>query len=322
MAEIISIDSAAHRQDTVLGSDLLPGLDLNLLMLFRGIMTSGSISQAALRLRMPKATLSRKLRVLERQVGAVLVKRGSRRLETTEIGQALLQRCGRIATETHDASMLASEMQSQLRGVMRISMPIGLAGTWVSRAMADFARLHPQMRLCVHVTNRWIDVTEESYDIAICIGRVRNEQLPSRRLAQLPRGVFASPSYCERRGVPRSPAELADHDRIVLESQVDAGLWPSAGAAARLTTTDIMVVREMALAGVGIGMLTHAVCEADVTAGRLLRLLPQWRIDPVVISAVFLERRHMPLRVRTFIDLLAQSVAEEEANAKARAPGI
>ena len=322
MADIVSIQPAAVRPDTGLSTDLVPGLDLNLLMLFRGIMSSGSIGQAALRLRVPKATLSRKLRVLERQVGAVLVKRSAQRLEPTEIGQALLQRCARIAAETHDASMIASEMQSRLRGVMRISMPIGLSGTWVSRALADFALLYPQMRLCVHVTNRWIDVSEESYDVAICVGRVRNEQLPARRLAQLPRGLYASLSYCERRGVPQTPAELADHDCIVLESQLDDGLWPIAGAVARLRTTDIMVAREMAIAGIGIGMLTHAVCEPDVRAGRLLRVLPQMRIDPVEIGAVFLERRHMPLRVRTFIDLLAQAVAEEVANAKACVPGI
>jgi len=158
--------------------------------------------------------------------------------------------------------------------------------------------------------------------VAICVGRVRNEQLPARCLAQLPRGVYASPSYCERRGVPQEPAELAAHDCIVLESQLDDGLWPTAGAAARLTTTDIMVVREMAVAGIGIGMLPHAVCEPDVRAGRLLRILPKMRIEPVMIGAVFLERRHMPLRVRTFIDLLAQAVAEEGANAKACVAGI
>jgi DNA-binding transcriptional LysR family regulator len=207
-------------------------------------------------------------------------------------------------------------MQSRLRGVMRISMPIGLADTWVSRALAHFALLYPQLRLSVHVTNRWVDVSEEAYDVAICIGRVRNVQLAVRGLAQLPRGLYASPGYCERRGVPRTPAQLADHDCIVLESQLDDGLWPMARALARVTTTDIMVVREMAVAGIGIGMLTHAVCEGDVRAGRLQRIMPQMRIEPIMIGAVFLERRHMPLRVRTFIDLLAQTVAEEAANAK------
>ena len=309
----MSIEATSDRISHAAMTDSMSGLDLNLLVLFLDIIAAGSISQAALRLRTPKATLSRKLRLLERQVGAVLVKRGSQRLETTEIGEAFLHRCERIAAETHEASMVASEMQSQLRGVMRISMPFGFASTWVSRAMAEFALRYPEMRLSIHVTNRWIDVSEEPYDVAICIGRVRNELLPTRRLAELPRGVYASPSYCGRRGIPQLPADLQRHDCIVLDSQLNDGLWPLANAekgvtAARLTTTDIIVAREMAVAGVGVAMLTHAVCDSEVKTGRLIRVLPEWRIPPVVISAIFLERRHMPLRIRAFIDLLANAM--------------
>ena len=293
-----------------------PRLDLNLLMLFREIVNVGSISQAALHLRIPKATLSRKLRQLEQQIGAVLLKRGAKRLELTEIGEAFMHRCERIAVETHDASLIASEMQSQLRGVMRVSMPIGLASTWVSRALSDFALRYPEVRLTIHVTNRWIDVSEEPYDVAICIGRVRNEQLPARRLAELPRGLYASPAYCTRKGLPQSPLDLVDHDCIVLDTQVNDGLWAllTGGRTAlvpHLTTTDIVVAKEMAVAGVGIAMLTHPICEADVRAGRLVQVLPGSRIPPVVISATFLERRHMPLRIRAFIDLMVHAIGHD-----------
>jgi DNA-binding transcriptional LysR family regulator len=104
--------------------------------------------------------------------------------------------------------------------------------------------------------------------VAICIGKVRNDQLPARRLAELPRGLYASPQYCARKGAPKSPAELLDHDCIVLDTQVNDGLW-AVGTAGRalvphLTTTDIVVAREMAVAGVGLAMLTHPICEADV----------------------------------------------------------
>jgi len=295
-----------------------PRLDLNLLMLFLEIVNAGTISQAALHLRTPKATLSRKLRQLEQQIGAVLLKRGAKRLELTEIGEALMHRCEIIAVETHDASLIVSEMQSQLRGVMRVSMPIGLASTWISRALSDFALRYPDVRLTIHVTNRWIDVSEEPYDVAICIGKVRNEQLPARRLAELPRGLYVSPQYCARKGVPQSPEQLLEHDCIVLDSQVNDGLWAVASGgrpvlAPHLTTTDIVVAREMAVAGVGIAMLTHPICEADVRAGRLIQVLPKWRIPPVVISATFVERRHMPQRIRVFIDLMVQAIRHHTA---------
>src|SRR6266540_3814566 len=126
-------------------------------MLFREIVAAGSITQAAMRLQTPKATLSRKLRQLEQQVGAVLLKRGPHRLEVTEIGQALYHHCERIAAEAADASVVASEMQSQLRGTMRVCIPFGLERTWISRALARFAHEYPDVKLTLHVTNSWVD---------------------------------------------------------------------------------------------------------------------------------------------------------------------
>jgi DNA-binding transcriptional LysR family regulator len=297
-----------------------PRIDLNLLMMFLEIVNAGSISQTAIRLHVPKATLSRKLRQLEQQIGAVLLKRGPHRLEMTTIGQALFQHCERIAAEAAEASTIASEMQSQLKGAMRISIPFGLGNTWVSQALARFALLYPDVKLTIHVTNRWVDVSEEPYDVAIYIGRVRNEHLPMRRLAELARGVYASPAYLERNGAPKVPADLLGHECIALESQLVDGLWTfdnaeggTATVTPRMTATDVVIVREMALAGLGCAILTHALCEAEVKANRLVRVLPEWRIPAVPVAATFLERRHMPQRIRAFIDLIAQEIQAPRA---------
>jgi len=290
-------------------------LDLNLLMMFLEIVHSGSISQSAARSHVPKATLSRKLRLLEQQVGAVLLKRGPHRLEMTEIGKALYRHCERIAAEAAEASTIASEMQSQLKGAIRISIPFGLGNTWISQALARFALAYPDVKLTIHVTNRWVDVSEEPFDVAIYIGRIRNEHLPVRRLAELPRGVYASPMYLERRGVPQVPQDLMRHDCIALESQIADGLWTincgSDGAAPvtpRMTATDVVVAREMVVAGLGCAILTHALSEGEVKAKRLVRVLPDWAIPPVLVSATFLERRHLPQRIRAFLDLIVQQI--------------
>ena len=290
-------------------------LNLNLLMLFREIVRSGSICRTAERLQRPKATLSRKLRQLEHQVGAVLLKRGPHHLEMTEVGRALLEHCERIAAEAADASVIASDMQSRLRGTMSVCIPFGLGNTPVSRALTRFAIEYPEVRLTIDVTNRWVDVSVEPYDVVIYIGRVRNEHLPTRRLAELPRGLYASPSYLERYGRPQTPAELLRHECIVLESQLKDELWsfaqedgPVRTVIPRLRTTDIIVAREMALAHLGVAMLTEPVCAAEVQSGRLIRVLPDWPIPPVLVTAMYLERRHLPLRVRFFIDLVAQAM--------------
>ena len=291
-------------------------VDLNLFLTFAEIVEVGSLSRASEVLRIPKSTLSRKLRQLEEQVGAVLLKRGLHTLELTEIGRALLQHCQRIASEATEASSLAAEMQSELRGTMRISLPLGLNNTWITQALARFASQHPQINLAIEVTNRWVDVSEEPYDVAIHVGRIRNESLPARRLANLGRGLYASPAYYARKGVPELPQDLLKHDCVVMETQLADGLWTFDSAedggvatvAARMRVTDIVIAREMAAAGVGVAMLTHAACAAEVQAGRLVRALPDWSLPTVPVSATFLERRHLPRRIRAFIDQMAEAI--------------
>ena len=291
-------------------------LDLNLLVLFFQVVNTGSISRAAVRLRVPKATLSRKLRQLEEQVGAVLLKRGPQRLEVTDIGRALHEHCERITSIASDASQIVSEMQSGVRGSLRVALPFGLANTAISQGLAQFARRFPEVRIYAQVCNRWVDVSEESYDVAIHIGTVPNPDLPMRRLASLPRGFFAAPDYLTRRGTPLAHAELLSHDCIAMDTQVQDGLWSvtaEGGASVpvppHFATTDIVLAREMALAGMGIAMLTLALTAEDVRTGRLVRVLPEVVLPPVSISAVYLERRYMPVRIRAFIDMMAESIS-------------
>jgi DNA-binding transcriptional LysR family regulator len=289
--------------------------DLNLLMLFLQIVNAGSLSRASKALLMPKASLSRKLRQLERQCGALLVQRGPRGLEMTDIGRALYLHCGRIAGLAQDIKQTAVNMQSLMRGRVRVSMPFGLSNSWVSDSMAMFAQRHPEVNLVVHATNRWVDVTDEQYDVVIHIGRAKNLDIPTRRLTELPRGLYASTDYCERRGRPRVPVDLLQHDCIVLESQLADGLWILNGERRteselkpRVVTTDIILARELALAGLGIAMLTHVICEEEVRQGRLQRVLPNWDVPAVVIAAMFPERRFVPARVRAFVDCMADAL--------------
>jgi DNA-binding transcriptional LysR family regulator len=298
-------------------------VDLNLFLIFAEIVELGSLTRAALALQMPKSTLSRKLRQLEQQVGAVLLKRGVHALELTEIGRVLLCHCQRIASEAAEASQLATEMQSGLKGVLRISLPLGLNDTWITRVLASFASQYPEVKLVVDVTNRWVDVSGESYDVAIHVGRILNEQLPARRLATLTRGLYASPAYLARKGVPQAPEDLLSHDCIALESQLSDRLWTfdspdgrggTASVTPRMRVTDIIIAREMAAAGVGLAILTEAVCTAQVSAGQLVKVLPQWRLPPVAVSATFLERRHLPRRIRVLLDQMAQAMQAHYAS--------
>lgn len=287
-------------------------IDVNSMLLFYEVVNTGSINQAAVALKTPKATISRKLRRLEQHVGAVLLKRGSQKLSMTSSGEALFQHCERILAEAQGARAAVTEMQTQLSGQIKMATAFGL-GPWINPALASFALEYPNVELVVDETHRWVDVSEEPYDVVVHLGKIRNERIPVRRFTELRRGLYASPRYIARRPAPRAPAGLLDHSCIVLTQQLDDGLWRVGEPASSLEVvvkphvrvSDIVIAHELAVAGVGIAMLPHAICRRDVADGSLVQLLNAWRIPPLIPAASYLERRYLPHRVRALLELIA-----------------
>jgi DNA-binding transcriptional LysR family regulator len=287
-------------------------IDVNSMLLFYEVVNAGSINQAAVVLKTPKATISRKLRRLEQHVGAVLLKRGSQKLSLTSSGEALFQRCERILAEAQGARAAVTEMQTQLSGQLKLATAFGL-GPWINPALASFALEYPNVELVVDETHRWVDVSEEPYDIVIHLGKIRNERIPVRRFAELRRGLYASARYLAGRPAPRAPAELLEHSCIVLTQQLDDGLWRVGESASsrevvvkpHARVSDIVIAHELAVAGVGIAMLPHAICRRDVADGKLVQLLNAWRIPPLIPAATYLERRYLPQRVRALLEFIA-----------------
>ena len=291
-------------------------LDLNAFLLFYELVNAQSINRTAKKLRMPKSTVSRKLSSLERQVGALLVKRGTRALTTTDIGRAFYEHCGRIAEQADAAATEVFEMQTQLRGTLRVSMPIDFGVSWLSRLIAGFARRFPDVRLEVDVNDRWVNVAEEPYDVAIHIGGIRNRQLPARRVATLERGLYASPEYLARKGAPQNIEELRSHDCIVHRGQLQEGVWTiydemqveKVQEGPRITVNNVGVTRQLVIGGAGIGVLPNLMCENDVRTGRLERILPDYRFAPLAAVATFVSRRQIPKRTRVFIEFIAETL--------------
>src|SRR4051812_27666953 len=148
-------------------------IDVNSMVLFYEVVNSGSISQAALLTKHSKASISRKIRKLEHDVGAVLLKRGQHRIAMTSSGEVLYHHCEKILAETQEARTALAEMQAELTGKLQLVAPFGL-GVWVTRAVAAYAHQYPRMEVAVDLTHRWVDVSEEPYDVAIHLGRIRN----------------------------------------------------------------------------------------------------------------------------------------------------
>ena len=251
-------------------------IDLNALLVFFEVVNSQSITKAARTLGLPKSTVSRKIRHLEDQVGSKLLKRGNRRIAVTESGHRLNEHCARIAAEVEGAGLQAVQMRTSLKGRLRVSMPIDFGTGWLTRAIASFAETYSEIELDIHVNGRWVDVSEESYDIAIHIGRLMNPDLPFRRLSALTRGLYASPEYAARRGLPNG--HWRDHECILTEQQLAEGIWNLGGNGqgelrrqARVVVNNIGVARELVISGLGLGILPNVMCRNDVRSGRLVR---------------------------------------------------
>ncbi|MGY3369830.1 LysR family transcriptional regulator for bpeEF and oprC [Bradyrhizobium sp. GM2.4] len=240
-------------------------LDLNALLLFFEVVNARSISSASKKLDIPKSTISRKLMFLEDQLGAVLFKKGGRKLAVTDIGQALYEHCERIAAEIEEAGLGTTRMQTELRGMLRVSMPVDFGTGWLSSAIAAFAVSYPDIHLVIDANSRWIDVSVEPYDVAVQLGTLPETHGGIRHLASITRGVYASPSFLERKGVPLSVDDFERFDCIVTEHQRAEGVWNFRSelgvkvidVVGRISVNHIGVARELVIGGVGLGILPN-----------------------------------------------------------------
>lgn len=295
-------------------------MDLNALMLFYETVNARSINKAAAILDMPKSTISRRLRLLEQQFGSILLKRGARSLSLTETGRVVYQRCESIVQELEKASLQTTELQEEMTGALRVSMPSFFVG-WVADALADFSREHPALRLELEAHNRYVDVAEEPFDIAIHFGKPPETFHPSRNLAQLSRSFYATPAYLKRAGLPLEYADLKNHDMIVHQYQMRdrifegaAGRSDNGSVGPRVVANNAILVHELVLRDLGIGLMPDIMCLNDVASGALMRIDLDWRSPPLLASATFLARRYTPAKTRLFLDHLAAFLQQRIAS--------
>lgn len=296
-------------------------IDLNSLRLFFEVINAQSITRASKETGVPKSTISRKLSALERQIGTALLKKGSRKLGTTEAGSQFYEHCRRIVDEAELAQAASTQVQNQLRGILRISIPVDFGMSWIGRALSEFMLAYPDIVLEVDVNSRIVDLREEAYDLTIQLGPLQDTDLTYRRLTTLTRGVYASPGYLQRRGIPYAVDDLHKHDCIVTAQQKHDGIWTLRNSAShrfatihgKVVVNNISIAREMAIAGVGMCMLPNVMCTNDLKAGRLHRVLEDWRSPSMHVTAMVLSRRGMPKKIRIFLDFFSEKLNVDES---------
>ena len=287
------------------------------MLVFAEVVATGSFSQAAKRLGLSKASVSREVARLERRLGAQLLRRTTRSMSLTEIGETFYAGCQRMAEEAEQAERSVSELQAEPRGEIRLVTPISLGQFHIAPLLPAFLARHPKVRVRVELTDRMVDLVSEKFDLAIRItGRLSDAALVQRRLCPIRFVVCASPAYLARHGTPSDPDELFQHNCLGM----GASPWHlllSREWAAKLRG-DLFVdngdaLRRIALLGHGIVFLPTYLVGEDLAHGRLVRILADDLGLEASAFALYPQSRHASPKVRALIDYLAQTLGPAPA---------
>ncbi|WP_059412740.1 LysR family transcriptional regulator [Cupriavidus basilensis] len=308
--------------------------DLNDLSLFAQVVQHGSFSAASRASGVPKSRLSRRIAQLERELGVQLLRRTTRQVRVTPIGEAYYERCRAMLAEAEGAREVIEQARDQPGGTLRVSCPVAIAQSLLAPEIGRFMQANPGVRVEIEATNRRVDVIGEGFDLALRVREVMDDSsLVVRNFGESPLMLVASPALLDSIGRPRTPQALEGmpgvnqkpHDgKHVWTLTCDSGQAMHIAYDPRLITDEFALLREAAIAGIGVAMLPRMFCRDAIESGELELLLPQW-ITPVgTLHAVFPSRKGMPPALRRFLDFLAEILPEtaRKAGMQLQQPGM
>jgi DNA-binding transcriptional LysR family regulator len=289
--------------------------DLNTLVIFAKIVEANSFSEAARRLNMPVSSVSRRIAELEKLLGVSLLERSTRGLRLTEVGAGMLEYARRSAELSDAVDSVASEQLSDVSGVLRLSAPPSISDTLLSPLVSAFQAAHPNVRVQILVTDRFVDHIAEGVDLVFRVGALKDSTLVARRVLNYRHQLVASPAYLEKCGSPEKPDDLLNHRLLAFAHWRPENRWNFVHVNGRdretLTFTPHLSMNDYAglaaalLAGAGIGDLPPVVQPELMRSGRLVEVMPRWRFHTFPLSLVHLGSRHVPRAVRAFAELAA-----------------
>ncbi|QNN57601.1 LysR family transcriptional regulator [Diaphorobacter ruginosibacter] len=291
---------------------------------FVAIATRGSLTAAAKVEGVAPAIMGRRLDALEERLGVKLLVRTTRKLSLTHEGIAFLEDCQRLLSDLASVEASVSAGGVKATGHLRITAPAGFGRRHVAPLLPRYREMHPDVTISLNLSDRVVDLTGEGYDCAVRVGDLPDSSLVSVRVADNRRLCVATPEYLRRRGTPQHPSELVQHDCLTLSSEASqtrgwAFRIPHEDGSSEvvhfkpggpLDCSDGQVLHDWCLGGWGIAWRSTWEVEAEIEAGRLLPVLEDFAAPPNGIFVVFPQRKHMPLRVRLWIEYLKQQYAD------------
>lgn len=287
----------------------------------KAVVDNGSFSGAARVLRVPKTTVSQRIRDLEAMLSVRLLHRTTRSVSLTEEGKAYHERCARILEDIEDLENAVGASGARPAGRLTVSCMSSLARAVILPRIASFKAKYPDVSLRLSVTDRLVNVVEDGFDCVVRGGALDDSRLVSRHVLDVAFGVYASPSLVAHGPEPRHPADLLDQPLVMRTSARTGGIepWALAGEAdpiriegpAWLETDDDDAVLAGCIAGVGYAVCPDFAAAPHVAAGRLVRVLPRWRAGERPLHIVYPSRLHHAARLRCFIDWATSLLKDE-----------
>jgi DNA-binding transcriptional LysR family regulator len=285
---------------------------------FAAVADAKSFTQAARRLGVSSAQVSKLVARLENRLGARLLNRTTRDVSLTDTGRAYLERARTLLEDFAALEGLVRD-QDGPRGLLKVSAPMSFGSNQLTPALLDFAAAYPEVALDVSQTDRVVNLVEEGFDVAVRIGQLRDSSLIARRLAPVRIVTLASPEYLQRAGTPMAPEDLAAHEAIIDTNRTEPFVWTYGHGSdlrevrvhGRLRFAGADACVAAARRGLGVASTPAFAAADDLRAGRLIALLCPWEPQLIHVHAVYPHGRHLAAKVRAFVDFLAERYAGE-----------
>lgn len=287
-------------------------MDLNDIAVFVRVIELGSFSQAARAMGMPVSTASRKVSSLEKQLGIRLLQRTTRKLNLTTQGREFYEQCNQPLQHLYDAEQSLSRQQGSLQGLLRITVPVIMGQGAFIEFISSFMKAYPGIQINLIITNLDLDLITENIDIAISIGE-DNSSFTAQKIGTTVRYLVASPAYLEGCSLPTSPADLTNHNCLLLHGgRSNEGEWelikgkkrvkvPVSGS---IASSDFQSVSAFTYQGHGIGLLPSTYCDEQIRRGELIRILPGWSSTSFPVYVLYHGKKFMPAKTRAFLQAL------------------
>lgn len=294
---------------------------LTALRIFLRVAELNSFSKAAAALGISKSAVSKHLTALEEHLGARLLYRTTRQVSLSEEGQSYLERARRILEDIDEADQAVSSLKAEPRGTLRVNCALVYGLRHVAPLLPALSERYPDLVIDLEFNDRYVDLVEEGYDVAIRIGPLPDSSLIARKIGETRLVLVASPAYLAGCGRPRQPRDLGNHDCLLYRGRGGVGEWrfgrdngeeQTARIGGPVITNNGEALKMAALAGLGIARLPSFMLDDALEAGTLVELLADWPSEPLPIQAVYAPNRHLSAKVRHFIDFLVRTFSGQK----------